>query len=599
MTIQEAARLLSVDPALAPDKLEGRFLELRRRLEDQIAKAPTPGLQAKYRASLADVTEAFETLVLAANSNDLPMLRPAELSPSSIETTPNVVAAIPPAKTGKRPSQRREMILMATLAVLLFVVGGWWIVKTRAEAKEKARIEAEEKAAKEEEKARLVSLATELRSRVAAGHAKWDTLMHELQKATQRLSELKNDAHSTRDLPAGQVARLNAELTGQKAYCAWLDPYLEEHKLKVSLAKLDSLLSAGAIEEAEKEASELEPALESAAEEIKGKRNTLTAVTGLVQLKIEDGDTKWSLEDAFGENHQGAGAADGVEAGIGSAVLTLRRAKFPAYRQNVEIRSGSIVTPDVNFPTAKVKVDSLPQGLQFYLTDSFGNKHSGRTPSTLTVVPGVSEVRVSRPDFEDVVRSVSAAAGGTGEVKVPMVAQSVRVQVAESDVAIEFGKVEQGRGRALIANLSPGSYPLALSRGGSQTYRTIVQVKQEEGEQLLNFSWEALLEKNITCTHCGGSGKLVSRETCSSCDGRGSFKCNRCDGTGKTLNGVLTGLDSPPYGQGRTFYDKCEQCNGRGKITCDDCRGSGRIRNEETCDVCDGVGRLSQMQLSH
>ena len=64
----EAAKLLDLPADATPDQLEARFNELRRKLEDKIARAPTPGLQAKYRESLAEITTAFETLTLAADS---------------------------------------------------------------------------------------------------------------------------------------------------------------------------------------------------------------------------------------------------------------------------------------------------------------------------------------------------------------------------------------------------------------------------------------------------------------------------------------------------------------------------------------------------
>ena len=66
MTPLDAAVILDLAPDSSPDQIEARFFLLRRKLEDKIAKAPTPGLQAKYRESLAEITTAFETLTLAA-----------------------------------------------------------------------------------------------------------------------------------------------------------------------------------------------------------------------------------------------------------------------------------------------------------------------------------------------------------------------------------------------------------------------------------------------------------------------------------------------------------------------------------------------------
>ncbi len=63
----EAAKILDLPAGVTTEQIEARFLELRRKLEDKIAKAPTPGLQAKYRESLQEITTAFETLTLAAD----------------------------------------------------------------------------------------------------------------------------------------------------------------------------------------------------------------------------------------------------------------------------------------------------------------------------------------------------------------------------------------------------------------------------------------------------------------------------------------------------------------------------------------------------
>ena len=68
MTPADAAHLLGIDATSSPEQLEARYQELRAKLEDRIARAPTPGLKEKYRASLAEITTAFETLTLAADA---------------------------------------------------------------------------------------------------------------------------------------------------------------------------------------------------------------------------------------------------------------------------------------------------------------------------------------------------------------------------------------------------------------------------------------------------------------------------------------------------------------------------------------------------
>ena len=60
----EATKLLDVPADASPEQLEARFHELRSKLEDKIAKAPTPGLKAKYRESLEEITTGVYRAVL-------------------------------------------------------------------------------------------------------------------------------------------------------------------------------------------------------------------------------------------------------------------------------------------------------------------------------------------------------------------------------------------------------------------------------------------------------------------------------------------------------------------------------------------------------
>jgi len=147
MTTDEAARLLELPPDASPEQLENRFNELRARLEDKLAKAPTPGLKDKYRRSLEDITKAFETLVLAADASSLPVLhkqqaengepatpprsRPADAGPA----TPHSAVRTP--QPSARKGGSREFLLVAALAVVVLAGGGWWVMKPRAERAER------------------------------------------------------------------------------------------------------------------------------------------------------------------------------------------------------------------------------------------------------------------------------------------------------------------------------------------------------------------------------------------------------------------------------------------------------------------------------
>lgn len=182
MTPAEAARLLELPADATPEQIEARFLELRRKLEDKIAKAPTSGLQAKYRESLTEITTAFETLAIAADSSALPVLkkeagdgRPeaGKTSDGSAATLPrdpdsgirSQVSGLPPPKKAK---SGREFALVAIIAVVVLGAGGWFVMKTRAENAEKARIEAIAQTEAAERKAQADAVAAAARERAAA-----------------------------------------------------------------------------------------------------------------------------------------------------------------------------------------------------------------------------------------------------------------------------------------------------------------------------------------------------------------------------------------------------------------------------------------------
>ena len=102
----DAAQLLDLPADATPEQLEARFHELRSKLEEKIGKAPTPGLKAKYRETLDAITQAFETLTLAADSSSLPVLRRAadQPPPSASSIRPAIIEPAPAPAATPTPS---------------------------------------------------------------------------------------------------------------------------------------------------------------------------------------------------------------------------------------------------------------------------------------------------------------------------------------------------------------------------------------------------------------------------------------------------------------------------------------------------------------
>lgn len=82
------------------------------------------------------------------------------------------------------------------------------------------------------------------------------------------------------------------------------------------------------------------------------------------------------------------------------------------------------------------------------------------------------------------------------------------------------------------------------------------------------------------CSECGGKGNVQVLTTCSVCEGKGSYNCTDCKGTGRRP-GMTVGS-----------YIKCEACNGVGKFDCNVCTGNGKIISYETCKKCNGKIQL-------
>lgn len=99
-------------------------------------------------------------------------------------------------------------------------------------------------------------------------------------------------------------------------------------------------------------------------------------------------------------------------------------------------------------------------------------------------------------------------------------------------------------------------------------YRLVIEFK----EAVFGCEKEILVEKNVSCEECDGTGaEDKGFRSCSNCNGRGRLKVNQ-----KTPFGVIS----------RTI--RCESCNGEGQIpenVCPACYGKGVFLNKEKVKV--------------
>ena len=404
MSPAEAAKLLEVPADATPEQLEARFLELRTRLEDKIAKAPTPGLKAKYRESLDQITVAFETLTLAADGSALPVLQKqsAVISQPSAGGPASLRAATPaPGAPAPKKSGGKEFVFVALIAVAVLGAGGWWVMKTRAEKAEAARIAAEAKAeqerkaeearlaaeakrqADEQEKARVDKLSAQLRGELAEHKVEWEAIEREEHVAERRLAELKSDTRNLKDAPAGKVAEMQAQLQAQQDYHAWLSETLARHPARIARSRAEELLSARDADLAQPAVAELKSALARLGEEIAQERKARLAIEGRLSIRTSPG-VAWTLTDAFERTRTGQGPAEVDRVAFGPARIEFTKPFWPARTEKALISRGQANEVVTEMTGYNLSLVSVPAGAE--VLDAEG-KVLGVTPLQLTDLP--------------------------------------------------------------------------------------------------------------------------------------------------------------------------------------------------------------------
>ncbi len=519
MTTTEAARLLDLPLDSSPEQLENRFLELRAKLEDKIAKAPTPGLKEKYRSTLADVTDAFETLTMEADNSDLPLIHqfaPAEIvssAPSAIELpkptpdnvtinrdTPSPLPHTPKVKT----SGNRKFAIVALIAVTLLGSGGWWVMKIWAENDEKARLEAvekaetdrktlaakveterklaEEKAAADKEKARQESLLAQLRANQAEQKIGWESLEKELTAAERKLSELNADLRNIRELTAPQQAEHQARFAAQERFVEWLQPYLSRHPVKTQLAKLDTFLSSKTLDDASSLSVELTQGLTKAEQEVASQKKNLLAVTSLVEISSDPSGLRYQGEDAYGRKIQGL-TPFSAEFPLGTLVLKIiaPSAGWADYEEKTTVKRGETHVIAPVFGQGALLITSVPSPLDYEVSNSFGYNAKGSTAGELAKVPaGKVEVKVRRPGWPDIVQSVVIKKDEKQSISSEFSPGNIAITSEPNGAGVFEGEKSLGTTPLNLENLIPGEHTYLLRLKGYQPQMLVGSVRGGE-----------------------------------------------------------------------------------------------------------------------
>ncbi len=133
MNLEDAYKVLGVEPGADEHLRHEAFSTQRRKLEEKLARAPTPGLAQKYRESITRMEEAIEVIELAADGGDLPALRPdfdgQVESPAGIVDAAGVDEKTPPKrkKVAQSGGHGKEILVAVVLVLLMCCAGaGWW-----------------------------------------------------------------------------------------------------------------------------------------------------------------------------------------------------------------------------------------------------------------------------------------------------------------------------------------------------------------------------------------------------------------------------------------------------------------------------------------
>lgn len=502
MTALEAAPLLELPADASLEQIEARFLELRRKLEDRIARAPTPGLQAKYRESLEAVTQAYETLTLAADGSALPVLKRsvaggADPGPKAQPQAPGSTPPATTASSGKKKSHF-ESLVVAVIAVAALAAGGWFFLHNRAENAETARRDAEARAAAtqaaedqrlaavaaqqrqaeaqrqaEEEKARAAAalraeqerqdkILVAARVQLAEAKVAWSEFEAEARRAERDANEARAELRALRDAPAEIMARAEARRDAEAEYAGWAATQLTNHPARRSLVRMEELVSSRQADAAGQERAALLSALQQLQHDITEARRTMRSITGSVQLTASPGNFRWEIRDAFGQTQRGTTPATAHEVAAGTATVRFTRDGWPTTERIFTVRRGATGELDFVLPVGQVVIETNPENLPWTLRDALGREISGRTPARVEEVSaGKAVVRIKRGDWPPLEREIEIIATETQTLAVPLPTGTLTVTSEPAGAEVRVGSHSLGTTPLILRDAPAG--PVALS----------------------------------------------------------------------------------------------------------------------------------------
>lgn len=512
----EAARRLELPTHATPEQIAERAEEMRRKLEDKLAKAPTPGLKAKYREALVAVEQAQATLLSSVDGASLPVLRrgSAVVPPDVAPPAPFPARSVPEPEAA--PRAPRRWVRPVGIGVLVLALGALGLIALRhqetetvrlanvaaaeveaarqaelsrqAAAAERARRTEEEQRVAEaerlaaeaqrlanEERARVVAtaeaerqrqaaIATQLRQQLADAQSAWNDVEEVQRRLARELGALRSEVQAGIATTPGQRAERTTALSAMGDADTWLRDFLASHPAQGHRQRAEELLALGRLDEAAVEIASLQRAQATLREEVARETERRLTITGTVALETTPPALAWEITDAFGHRHEGVTPASAKKIAIGPAEVVFRRPLWPDLRRNIVVRREEQATATASFLPGSVSISSTPTGATV--------RHNG-TPLGTTPLR-LSELAPANYDYQLELDGhlPATVSGRVSESQNLELSATLRRRITEADYpVVHFFRTRMFNGSAMTLKLALENQPIGELRNG--TYLTV------------------------------------------------------------------------------------------------------------------------------
>lgn len=493
MNIEEANEILGLKPGASEGERHDAFRRLQTKLEDKLARAPTPGLKEKYRASLLKLEAAIETLELATDSGDLPALRPDYDSEAPAPEEPardlsRTESA--PAATGKRrpaPSREalpatagghRKEIILCSLIVLLMIAGGvtWWFAyesPRRAEVAELVRsAQGYEEQGKLEKSLKIFEQALAIKSSDREAKDGFN-------RVTTQLERIAEEALREQEREAAEIARQVERLL----VAARMDQSME--KWVEALAGFQKTLS-------------LDPQNAEAREAVTRLEKLLEHARGGVVVKTEPGGATVRL----GGQGEDISPATYVGLKLGGYPVEIEKKGYDPTKKEVLVRKDqtTVLGPvRLNRSKGAVVIKSEPEGMSYSLTrvrsdvssDRPFEQRSGRTPAVeADLATGVYQVSIQRQGWPIYRRNIQVNRDDKETVSTRFAQGTVAINSDPTGIEVRSTSGMLLGKTPLRKSLPTGSHRFTLKRPGHELVLVSLMVEADKEAVAMVKEWK-------------------------------------------------------------------------------------------------------------